>query len=221
MATPLSVERLLDARIAHHRRPATGWEQRGGRLGRGEQLGGVDVDTGPAQSGHVLGNGRTGVVGDEHHLFPGVVETPDRLRGTGDGVARQPDDAVKIKDPEHPGSLLRRQGSATMNAVPRFRPFPGLRYSRSHVASLDDVVCPPYDVISESERLALEARSPSNIVRLELPHDDGEGDRYLRAASLLDAWRDGGILRRDSVRRSTATGCDSPGRPGSPARRWE
>ncbi len=57
----------------------------------------------------------------------------------------------------------------------------------------------PYDVISESERLALEARSPSNIVRLELPHDDGEGDRYLRAASLLDAWRDGGILRRDSV----------------------
>jgi uncharacterized protein (DUF1015 family) len=67
------------------------------------------------------------------------------------------------------------------------------------VASLADVVCPPYDVISESERLALEARSPSNIVRLELPRDDGEGDRYVQAAALLDAWRDGGILRRDSV----------------------
>jgi uncharacterized protein (DUF1015 family) len=65
------------------------------------------------------------------------------------------------------------------------------------VASLDDVVCPPYDVISDAERLALEARSPSNIVRLELPHDDGGGDRYQRAAGLLDAWRDGGILRRD------------------------
>ena len=83
--------------------------------------------------------------------------------------------------------------------VPRFLPFPGLRYSRSHIASLDDVVCPPYDVISESERLALEARSPSNIVRLELPHDNGVGDRYLRAAALLDAWRDGGILHRDST----------------------
>jgi uncharacterized protein (DUF1015 family) len=65
------------------------------------------------------------------------------------------------------------------------------------VASLDDVVCPPYDVISESERIALEARSPSNIVRLELPHDDEDGDRYRRAAALLDAWRDGGILHRD------------------------
>jgi uncharacterized protein (DUF1015 family) len=86
--------------------------------------------------------------------------------------------------------------------VPSFHPFPGLRYSRSHVASLADVVCPPYDVISESERIALEAKSPSNIVRLELPRDDDSGrggDRYQRAAALLDAWRDGGILHRDAV----------------------
>jgi uncharacterized protein (DUF1015 family) len=84
-------------------------------------------------------------------------------------------------------------------AVPSFQPFSGLRYSRSHVASLDDVVCPPYDVISESERAALEARSPSNIVRLELPRDDDRSvDRYHRAAALLDAWRDGGILHRDA-----------------------
>ncbi len=71
-------------------------------------------------------------------------------------------------------------------------------------------MCPPYDVISESERSALEARSPMNIVRLELPREDDasatrdEGgersfgkDRYERAAALLDAWRDGGILHRD------------------------
>lgn len=84
--------------------------------------------------------------------------------------------------------------------MPRFEPFSGLRYSPSHVRSLDDVVCPPYDVISESQRQALEGRSPSNVVRLELPHDDGDpgsGDRYERAARLLDAWRDGGILHRD------------------------
>ena len=61
--------------------------------------------------------------------------------------------------------------------MPRFEPFPGLRYSRSHVRSLADVVCPPYDIISDTERVALEARSPSNVVRLELPHDDGGGDR--------------------------------------------
>jgi uncharacterized protein (DUF1015 family) len=83
--------------------------------------------------------------------------------------------------------------------VPRFLPFPGLRYSHSHVRALDDVVCPPYDVISEAERQALEARSPSNVVRLELPVDDGDPhlDRYQRAGVLLDAWRDGGILHRD------------------------
>ena len=95
--------------------------------------------------------------------------------------------------------------------MPRFEPFTGLRYSRSHVRSLDDVVCPPYDVISESDRAALQARSPVNVVRLELPHDDsdrseetaspdlapGSADRYEIAARLLDAWRDGGFLHRD------------------------
>lgn len=81
--------------------------------------------------------------------------------------------------------------------MPRFQPFPGLRYSPSHIRSLDDVVCPPYDVISDSDRVALEARSPSNVVRLELPHDDGSGDRYQRARELLDSWRDGGVLHRD------------------------
>lgn len=81
--------------------------------------------------------------------------------------------------------------------MPLFEPFPGLRYSPSHIRSLDDVVCPPYDVISESDRSALEARSPSNAVRLEVPHDEGGGDRYQRARQLLDSWRDGGVLHRD------------------------
>lgn len=78
--------------------------------------------------------------------------------------------------------------------------------------SLDDVVCPPYDVISESDRAALVGRSPTNVVRLELPSDDvdqledqasgsadGAPDRYETAARLLDAWRDGGVLHRDPV----------------------
>ncbi|MBV9662100.1 MAG: DUF1015 domain-containing protein [Acidimicrobiales bacterium] len=81
--------------------------------------------------------------------------------------------------------------------MPRFEPFPGLRYSPSHITSLADVICPPYDVISDSERQALEARSPSNVVRLELPHGDADQDRYQKAKALLDAWRDGGIFHRD------------------------
>lgn len=78
--------------------------------------------------------------------------------------------------------------------MPRFEPFAGLRYAPSHISALEDVVCPPYDVISESQRAALIERSPSNVVRLELP----EGiDAYQGAAKLLDSWRDGGILVRE------------------------
>lgn len=80
--------------------------------------------------------------------------------------------------------------------MPRFEAFTGLRYSLSHVRSLEEVICPPYDVISEPERIALEGRSPYNVVRLELPH--GGPDRYAGARRLLDAWRDGGIVQRDS-----------------------
>jgi uncharacterized protein (DUF1015 family) len=80
--------------------------------------------------------------------------------------------------------------------VPRFEPFPGLRFSRAHISSLDDVVCPPYDVISAEQRAALKSRNPSNIVRLEMPDDD-DADPYAGAARLLDSWRDGGILQRD------------------------
>lgn len=79
----------------------------------------------------------------------------------------------------------------------RFEPFPGLRYSPSHVSSLGDVVCPPYDVISDEERDRLLARSPANIVRVELPRAGDGDDAYLAAAKLLDAWRDGGVLHRD------------------------
>jgi uncharacterized protein (DUF1015 family) len=81
--------------------------------------------------------------------------------------------------------------------VPRFQPFPGLRYSPSHISALDDVVCPPYDVISEADRRVLAGRSPSNVVRLEMPVSEDGDDPYRTAALLLDAWRDGGILHRD------------------------
>ncbi|MDQ6784607.1 MAG: DUF1015 domain-containing protein [Actinomycetota bacterium] len=81
--------------------------------------------------------------------------------------------------------------------MPRFEPFAGLRYAPSHISSLDDVVCPPYDVINESQRETLVARSPANVVRLELPEGP---DAYRGAAALLDAWRDGGVLCREQHR---------------------
>jgi len=80
--------------------------------------------------------------------------------------------------------------------VPRFEPFAGLRYAAERVR-LDDVVAPPYDVISPDEQAALERRSPYNVVRIELPRALDGADRYRAAARYLDEWRQSGILVRD------------------------
>lgn len=78
-------------------------------------------------------------------------------------------------------------------------PFRGLLYDPSAVGDLGQVVCPPYDVISEPEREALEERSPYNIVRLVLPQPapDNGSDKYTKARALLDAWEAAGVLRVD------------------------
>jgi uncharacterized protein (DUF1015 family) len=62
---------------------------------------------------------------------------------------------------------------------------------------LDDVVAPPYDVISPEQQAALEARSPYNAVRVELPRDADQRDRYQVARDLLAEWRAEQILVED------------------------
>jgi uncharacterized protein (DUF1015 family) len=80
--------------------------------------------------------------------------------------------------------------------VPRFQPFNGLRYRPERVR-FDDVVAPPYDVISPEEQLALEERSPYNSVRVELPRDQPGRNRYEVARDLLEAWQREGVLATD------------------------
>ncbi len=80
--------------------------------------------------------------------------------------------------------------------MPRFEPFPGVRYDHARV-SLDDVVAPPYDVIDPEEREALGARSPWNVVHVDLAHPSGDGDRYQTARCRFDEWLESGILATD------------------------
>jgi len=84
--------------------------------------------------------------------------------------------------------------------VPRFDPFVGLRYGPD-ASDLSGVICPPYDVISEPERHALEAEHEANCVRLELPQPRGGRDRYAAAAELLRSWRgpDGPLVPDDEA----------------------
>ena len=76
-------------------------------------------------------------------------------------------------------------------------PVRGLLYDPARAGPLDALVAPPYDVVSEAERTALAARSPYNIVRVDLPRGDPDR-KYEDAARELRRWVDEGILRRDA-----------------------
>jgi uncharacterized protein (DUF1015 family) len=75
------------------------------------------------------------------------------------------------------------------------QPLRALRYDLEQTGGLQDVVAPPYDVIDAEQRAQLEARSPYNIVRVDLP--EGGEDRYDRSAALLREWEAQGALVRD------------------------
>lgn len=81
-------------------------------------------------------------------------------------------------------------------------PFKGLLYNPEKVSG-DEVIAPPYDVISPEYREALYRKSPHNIVRVdfgkELPGDSGEDNRYTRARESLEQWSREGILIRDTA----------------------
>ena len=83
-----------------------------------------------------------------------------------------------------PGRLGRR---ADLRAVPRRQLRPGV--------DLDAVIAPPYDVLSDADVDALEARDPLNIVHVDVPR--GGADRYDRAGPPLRSWIADGTMVRD------------------------
>jgi len=87
-------------------------------------------------------------------------------------------------------------GCGSKEPVPSFDPFPALTYDATKV-NLEDVVCPPYDVISHDQRASLAQLSPYQAVHVELPVANDAEDPYARAAHLLDSWLTEGILKRE------------------------
>ena len=75
------------------------------------------------------------------------------------------------------------------------RPFRALRYNLEQAGSIQELTCPPYDIISEEQRREYLSRNGCNIIRLELPKE-GENP-YEEAARTLRAWREEGILQLD------------------------
>ena len=76
------------------------------------------------------------------------------------------------------------------------KPLRTLRYEAATAGPLEYVIAPPYDVIDDELRARLVARSPFNVVEIDLPRADG-GDPYEHAAATMSAWRERGVLVRE------------------------
>ncbi len=76
------------------------------------------------------------------------------------------------------------------------QPFRALHYDLDAVGGLQAVTAPPYDVIDEEQRERLLARSPYNVVEIDLPRADG--DPYAHAAEIFARWQREGVLARDA-----------------------
>jgi uncharacterized protein (DUF1015 family) len=86
-------------------------------------------------------------------------------------------------------------GSAT--AVADVSPLHALHYDLLRTGGLAPVAAPPYDVIDPAQRAELVARSPYNVVAIDLPVDPDGGDPYAHAAATLRDWRAAGIVVAD------------------------
>ncbi|TAL26430.1 MAG: DUF1015 domain-containing protein [Nitrospirae bacterium] len=78
-------------------------------------------------------------------------------------------------------------------------PFKGILYNVSEVPG-EDVVAPPYDIITPEYKEALYNKSPYNIVRIdfgkELEGDNESENKYKRASEFFNSWLKHGILIR-------------------------
>ncbi|HWP31831.1 MAG TPA: DUF1015 domain-containing protein [Fimbriimonadales bacterium] len=82
----------------------------------------------------------------------------------------------------------------------KIRPFLAYRFSEK-AGDLENLVAPPYDVISPEERERLAAKSPYNTVWLTLPEslpdDRSKFVKYARSSSRLTEWKREGILKAE------------------------
>ncbi|MCK5636378.1 MAG: DUF1015 domain-containing protein [Thermoplasmatales archaeon] len=77
-------------------------------------------------------------------------------------------------------------------------PFKGITYNPKKISKLDDVMSPPYDIISEELQTKLYEKHPRNFVQLilgKINTDNSDKDnRYTRAKKLFDSWMKDSIL---------------------------
>jgi len=85
--------------------------------------------------------------------------------------------------------------------VADIRPFHAIRYADRPDLELSKLICPPYDVLDDGPKKALQAKHPNNIVTIDLPYTPpktvGPDSVYEQANMTLQAWLSAGILQKD------------------------
>ena len=81
------------------------------------------------------------------------------------------------------------------------KPFRGIRYNIGITPDLSKVICPPYDVVSQSGQEDCRRLDKYNYIRIEhsceLPGDDENNNKYTRALATLEEWLAEGVLLQD------------------------
>lgn len=81
------------------------------------------------------------------------------------------------------------------------RPFHGIHYANRPDLELSMLLAPPYDVLDEAGKAALQARHPNNIVTIDLPFlppkSLGPQEVYDKANTTFQAWLSAGVLVKD------------------------
>lgn len=81
------------------------------------------------------------------------------------------------------------------------RPFHGIHYPARPDLELSMLLAPPYDVLDEKGKAALQQRHPNNIVTVDLPFlppkSLGPAEVYEKANMTFQAWLSAGILVKD------------------------
>ena len=75
--------------------------------------------------------------------------------------------------------------------------FKGWRYNTDNISSIEDVIVPPYDVITPEEQEVYYNKSPYNYIRINLNNSHGK-EKYFSAANFLNMWIGSGILVEES-----------------------
>lgn len=152
----------------------------------------------------VLGDHRCGVVRDKDDAAASSAQGGDGIDGTGNWFVGQPDHSVKVTqhglDPIDGNRLDSHLGIVADHwhacGVPRFTPFPALRYTDRQI---DDLIAPPYDVLSPTDVDDLNNRHQFNITHVDVPRESGGAGRYDQAGKVLREWIDAGVLEFDDA----------------------